>query len=143
MHRLQLIPVILGVLLATAAGAEDFDGSRRMDCTALKGHDCLADMNQCSRLKPEGDSQPVLSVDVAAKQVKSPFRTALLPIGNVANNRENLVLQGTDLQFAWSAMIHRTTGVMTISIADRKGAYVIFAQCALATPPAPTPTTPE
>ena len=83
----------------------------------------------------------MLGVDVANKQVKSPYRTALLPITNVTNNKENLVLQGTDLQFAWSALIHRTTGAMTISIADRKGAYVIFAQCKLSAPA--TPATPQ
>jgi hypothetical protein len=80
----------------------------------------------------------VLGIDVANKQVRSPCRTALLSILHTTSNRESLVLQGADLQFAWSALIHRTTGAMTISIADRKGAYVIFGQCKLA-PAEPPP----
>ena len=132
MRRFHLLPVLFGLMLATAAAAEDFDGSKPMECTALKGHDCLADKNQCSKLKPEGDKAPVLKIDVAAKQVRSPYRTDLLPIGNVTSNEESLVLQGTNLQFAWSALINRATGAMTLAIGDRKGAYVIFGQCKLA-----------
>ena len=53
MRGFHLISLLL-VLLTSVAAAEDFDGSAPMECTALKGHDCLADKNQCSRLKPEG-----------------------------------------------------------------------------------------
>ena len=49
-------------------------------------------------LKPKGDENPVLGIDVANKQVKSPYRTALLPIRR-RQEQEHLVLQGTDLQF--------------------------------------------
>jgi len=42
------------------------------------------------------------------------------------------VLQGADLQFAWSALINKKSGAMTISIADRKGAYIVFGQCKVA-----------
>ena len=128
MRGFQLTSIILAFLLAAAAGAEDLDGSKPMECLATKGHDCPADKNQCTRLKPEGDKKPVLGIDVGAKTVKTPYRTSLLPIMNVQNNEESLVLQGTNLQFAWSALIKRKTGEMTVSIADRKGVYVIFGQ---------------
>ena len=49
----QLTSLLL-VFLASVAAAEDFDGSLPMECTAQKGHDCLPEKNQCSRLKPEG-----------------------------------------------------------------------------------------
>jgi len=61
--------------------------------------------------------------------VRSPFRAAPLQVLQLANNGEAIVLQGMDLQFAWSALIKRTTGAFTISIADREGAYVAFGKC--------------
>ena len=126
--------------IATVAVAEEFDGSVPMDCTALKGHDCLPTENKCNRLKPESDVAPVFGIDVAKKEVRSPFRTSVLPIQHVTQNKDSVVLQGTDLQFAWSAVIHRTKGTMTITVADRKGAYVVFGQCKVAgTSPASAP----
>ena len=95
---------------ATALAAEPFDGSKPMECTALSGHDCLPDQKQCSPLKPESGKHPVLGIDVQAKSVRSPFRNALLPIEHTGNNQESLVLQGSDLQFAWSAIVHRSKG---------------------------------
>ena len=118
--------------IATVAAAEDFDGSVPLACTAEKGHDCLPTENKCNRLKPESDVAPVFGIDVAKKEVQSPFRTSVLPIQTVTQNKDSVVLQGTDLQFAWSAVIHRTKGTMTITVADRKGAYIVFGQCKVA-----------
>jgi hypothetical protein len=44
-------------------------------------------------------------------------------------NAEQLQLQGTAEKFAWSAVVNRQTGKVTITIADRVGAYVLFGQC--------------
>jgi len=125
--------IALALSVGTAA-AEQFDGSVPMACKPLKGHDCLPTQDNCSPLKPESDKDKnaELVIDVAKKQVKSPFRTSLLPIQHTTQNRESLVLQGADLQFAWSTVINRTTGAMTLTIADRKGAYIVFGQCRLA-----------
>ena len=61
-----------------------------------------------------------------------PYRTDLLPIANSASNHEQLQFQGTSAKFAWSAIVNRNTGKVTITIADRVGAYVIFGQCKIA-----------
>ncbi len=132
MRALRLFVLTLAMSMTTAALAETFDGSVPLECTATGGHDCLPGKEQCEPLRPEGGQKPVLGVDVANKTIRSPYRTALLPIHHTTNNRESLVLQGTDLQFAWSALINRTSGAMTIAIGDRKGAYVVFAQCTAA-----------
>jgi hypothetical protein len=71
-------------------------------------------------------------IDFAKKEVRSPFRTAVLKVAHTTTNSESLVLQGADLLFAWSAVINKTTGALTVSIADRKGAYVVFGQCKVA-----------
>lgn len=128
MRVLRHVSLALTVLLTTVAFAEEFDGSVPLECTATKGHDCLPDKNQCTRLKPENKVAPVFGVDFANKTVRSPFRTALLPIATTQTTDHALIMQGAE-KIAWSALIVRKTGVMTISVADRSGAYVVFAQC--------------
>ena len=63
--------------------------------------------------------------------LKTPYRNDTLPIQAFSFNTKSLVMQGTSLEFVWSATIHRTTGRLTMAIVDREGAYVIFGQCAL------------
>jgi hypothetical protein len=52
-----------------------------------------------------------------------------LPIQNSATNDEQLILQGTDSKYAWSAIVNRQGGGLTIAIAARNGAYVFFGKC--------------
>lgn len=138
MRVLRHVSLVLALSLATAAVAEEFDGSVPLSCEATKGHDCLPEKNQCSRLKPEGDAAPVFGIDFTNKTVRSPFRTALLPVTTTLSTDHALILQGAE-KVAWSALINRKTGVMTISVADRNGAYVVFAQCKAATAAAAPP----
>lgn len=121
----------VGLVFSGLAAAADFDGSAPLACLGLAGHDCTPDKAQCGKLKGDPNVKPELRVDVAAKTVKSPYRTDLLPIGNTVVNDEQLQLQGTSEKFAWSAIVNRKTGKITLTIADRTGAYVIFGQCKL------------
>jgi hypothetical protein len=121
--------------LATAALAEDFDGSRTMVCAPMQGHDCLPTEKSCKALEPRMEKTGDFGFDIANKQVWSPYRTKNLPIEHVSTNAESLVLQGTTLQLVWSGTIHRKTGRMTVVVADREGAYVVFGQCKLGTIP--------
>jgi hypothetical protein len=121
------------LVMSSGAIAEDFNGSKPMSCAALQGRDCVPTEAACKDLKPEAGKDLNLLIDVAKKQVRTPYRYELLPITTTANNAKSLILQGTSLEYAWNATIHRTTGRLTVVIADREGAYVIFGQCKLAT----------
>jgi len=136
MRVLRSASIVLALSLSTVAVAAEFDGTVPLDCTVTKGHDCLPDQKQCSPLKPEGDQPPVFGIDFAKKQIRSPFRTSLLEVLYTTTNKDSLVLQGADLQFAYSALIHKTTGVIRVAVADRKGVYVAFGQCKVAAAPA-------
>jgi len=118
----------LGVMISTAAGAADLDGSIALSCTGVSGYSCDPG-RACSEVKPESKTAPVVLIDPPNKTVKTPYRTDLLPIANSATNNEQLQFQGTSAKFAWSAIVNRNTGKVTITIADRLGAYVIFGQC--------------
>lgn len=123
-----------GLTFAGLAYAETFDGTRPLVCTADRGHDCVPTSDSCSPLKTEADKPKVFQVDFAKKEVHSPFRTDLLKVQHTTVNREQLIMQGSDYLFAWSAMIKKKDGAFTISIADREGAYVVFGSCKLANP---------
>jgi hypothetical protein len=119
----------LALVFSTTIRAATFDGTAPLECTAERGHDCLIGGTQCRPLKPDTSVKPVFGIDFAARVVRSPFRTSLLKMSNLTENKESLVLQGADLQFAWSALIKKDSGALTVSVSDREGAYVVFGQC--------------
>jgi hypothetical protein len=126
----------ISALASTAAlAAEEFNGSRPMDCETTAGHDCLPTESSCKPLKPEAGKPLKLHVDVANMSLKTPYRNDTLPIQSFGFNKASLVMQGTSLELVWSATIHRTTGRLTAAITDREGAYVVFGQCKLAAQP--------
>ncbi len=133
MNATRCVLLVLASTLVAAAKPAELDGSVPLNCTAQRGHDCLPSEGRCQELRPQLDVTPVFGIDFVKKQVRSPYRTTLLHISHQTTTPESLVLQGTDLLFAWSAVIHRKTGALTVSIADRTGAYVVFGQCAVAT----------
>jgi hypothetical protein len=132
MRALQSVSIVLAFSMGAAAGAADFDGSVPLTCRAEKGHDCLPTEATCKILKPETNIDPVYAVDFAKKEIRSPFRAALLKVTNTTTNKDSIVLQGADLTAAWSALIDRKTGALTVALGDSAGAYVVFGQCKVA-----------
>jgi hypothetical protein len=130
MHKPWLTSIAL-LSATTAIAAENFDGSRPMVCLPSLGHDCLPNEKACKPLQPEPGKDLRMHFDVARKSVRTPYRNETLPIQSLGANSKSLVMQGTTLQLVWSATIHRSTGRLTVAIADREGAYVIFGQCTL------------
>ena len=130
--------LVLALSFAGAAAAGDFDGAVPLTCKVDKAHDCLPTQSNCSQLKPETNIEPVYGIDFARKEVRSPFRTAVLKILHTAQNDDSVVVQGADLRIAWSAMIDRKTGDLTVALGDSKGAYVAFGKCKVATKKAAT-----
>ena len=128
MKNIRRLILGLGLAFSAAAGAADIDGTTPLKCTGLEGYSCESG-KACSKVKPESNTAPVVVIDPANKTVKTPYRTDLLPIANSAVNNEQLQLQGTSEKFAWSTIINRKTGKLTVTIADRVGAYVIFGEC--------------
>lgn len=129
MRTSRLVSATLASLLAGTALAGPFDGSEPLECLVDNGYDCLPGKESCGPLQPVTKKEPLFHVDFANKQVRSPFRTQLLKVAHTTTNPEGLVLQGADLSFAWSALIHKQTGVIKVAVADREGAYVVFGKC--------------
>ena len=117
----------IGMAFCTIATAADFDGSAPLTCTPSAAHDCTPDKAQCAPTKPT--TRGPIGIDFANKTVRSPYRTALLPIRTTSMNVEQLIMQGSQERFAWSAVVNRHTGALIIAIADREGSYIIFGEC--------------
>jgi hypothetical protein len=133
MRALRSVPLVLALSFAGAAAAGDFDGAVPLTCKVDQGHDCLPTQSACSRLKPDTDIEPIFGIDFARKEIRSPFRTALLQIVNTHTNDDSIVMQGADLRLAWSVLVDRKTGDLTVAVGDSKGAYVAFGKCKVAT----------
>ena len=127
----RLFVLGLALVFSAVAGAAELDGATPLKCTGVEGYTCEAG-KACSKVKPESSTPPVVTIDPSNKTVKTPYRTDLLPIVNSATNNEQLQFQGTSEKFAWSTVINRKTGKLTLTIADRMGAYVIFGECKVA-----------
>ena len=136
MHALHPVCVVLALSFSTLAVAQQLDGSVPLSCRVTSGFDCLPGLASCGPIKRETDIEPVYGIDIANMQVRSPFRTALLTIAHSTMSDTAIVLQGAESKTAWSALIKRATGEMTITLADTKGAYVAFGQCKIAGAPA-------
>jgi hypothetical protein len=130
MNKFCLLSIAL-LSAATAGAAEPYNGSEPMDCKPLAGHDCLPTESACKPLKAQQGKDLTMHVDVQKMTLKTPYRNDTLPIQSFSFNTKSLVMQGTSLEFVWSATIHRTTGRLTMAIVDREGSYIIFGQCAL------------
>jgi hypothetical protein len=118
--------------LTNAAIAQELDVKAPLECSVEQGYDCLPAQSQCTSLQSKPDGAPVFKIDFTKQEIRSPFRTDVLRVSHTTTNKESFILQGTDLLFAFSALINKATGALTVSIADRKGAYVVFGQCKVA-----------
>ena len=133
----KLCLLTIGVLASAAAlGAEPFNGTQPMDCEPSAGHDCLPTEKACKPLQPEPGKKLNVHIDVEKMSMTTPYRNEAVPIQSFSFNAKSLVLQGQASELVWSATVHRTTGKLTMVIADREGAYIVFGQCKVAAAPA-------
>jgi hypothetical protein len=131
MNLTRKVILAIGLACPAVVVAAEIDGTAALTCTPSAGYDCTP-AKSCRKIKQETKGVGVARIDFANKVVKTPYRADLLPIQNSSKNNEQLVMQGTDLKFAWSAIVNRQSGALTITVADREGAYLIFGQCKVA-----------
>ena len=127
MSRFTLIAGAALALASGAAGAADFDGSKKLICAPVDVHECV-EGSRCRSFTPRTAGAPeFLRVDVGAKQISGPKRTT--QIANVVKGDQQILLTGTELDWGWTLAIDSTDGAMTLTLADRDGAYVLFGSC--------------
>lgn len=123
---LATVAFVLSAICIPAQGAE-FDGSRLLICANVEAADC-APGESCSRQRPDDLGAPAfIRIDFNRKTIVGPKRTTEITL--IEKSDRQLLLQGTELGYAWSIALDTGTGKITATLADRMGAIVLFGSC--------------
>lgn len=114
-------------LLATAALAADFDGSKALICAPVSAMDCMRGDDCVTGLPEEVGAPAFMRLDFAKKAVIGPKRTSDILL--MEKSESQLLLQGREGDFGWTIVIESQNGELTVTLANRKGAFVLFGAC--------------
>jgi hypothetical protein len=116
----------LAAVAIPVLGAE-FDGSRLLMCANVEAADC-APGQTCVRLRPDDIGAPAfIRIDFNRKVIVGPKRTT--DITSIEKADRQLLLQGTELGYAWSIALDTGSGKLAATLADREGVFVLFGNC--------------
>jgi len=105
----------------------DFDGSKPLLCATIDVHFC--DVGEvCYRTLPALLGAPqFMHINFAKKAIIGPHRTA--EIRFMEPSEGQLLLQGTELGYAWSVALDTKTGAMSTTLVNREDVFVLFGTC--------------
>jgi len=127
MKRFIRIASLTACLPLGAAIAGDFDGSKVLICAPVEAMDCVGGQ-ACGKGRPADIGAPAFfRVDVAKKEIAGPKRTTQVKFMEKGENQ--LLLQGTELGYAWTFALNSDNGTMAVTFVDREGAAVLFGSC--------------
>ncbi|MFO1206946.1 MAG: hypothetical protein U1E63_14710 [Burkholderiales bacterium] len=128
MHSmLRVLCATLAVAVASPVFAGDFDGSKRLICAPVQAMDCALG-EDCLKALPEEVGAPAfMRIDFEKKTVSGPQRTS--PMQFLEKSEKQLLLQGTELGYAWTIALDQVSGKMMVTLVDRDGAFVLFGSC--------------
>lgn len=129
--RILACLIILGVLpLSFPAWADDsYDGTKPLLCASIEAIVCESG-EPCEKGLPENIGAPqFLRIDFSKKEIVGPKRTTEIRL--MEKNDEQILLQGHELNMGWALALDRATGKMTVTLANRESAFVIFGACTL------------
>jgi len=107
--------------------AADFDGSKLLICANTEGADC-GPGQACTKRRPDDLGAPAfMRIDFANNSIIGPKRTT--PIASVEKSANQLLLQGTELGYAWTVALDTVNGNLAATLVDRDGAIVLFGAC--------------
>jgi hypothetical protein len=82
----------------------------------------------CERALPADLGAPrFLSIDFAKKIITGPERTTAILFMNKGESQ--ILMQGAELGYAWSAALDTRDGSMTVTLINRDDALVLFGDC--------------
>lgn len=114
--------------------ANDFDGSKPLTCAAIFSSECNAGNQECINGAPWMINFPVfMHVDFKEKQVTTtkqheiPRNSSIRYVGKLDDG--STAIQGVDSNYAWSMLVAKETGSMTLSISGEDTGYLVFGAC--------------
>jgi len=125
-RAINAVAAILAWTAVTGA-ASDFDGSKLLVCANMEASYCSSG-HGCDTGRPSDIGAPdFIRIDVANNRIIGPQRTT--PIVSVEKGDEQLLLQGTELGYAWSLALDTVEGTIAATLVDRDGAVVLLGAC--------------
>jgi hypothetical protein len=122
-----LVACLPACLSFCAALAQDFDGSKPLICAPQEAVN-LVNGEDYVRGRPADLGVPAfMRVDIAKKTIAGPKRTT--QIRYIEKGEKQLLLQGTEMDFAWTLALDQDAGTMVGTLVDRLGAVVLFGAC--------------
>ena len=105
----------------------DFDGSKPLLCATIDAHFC--DVGEvCYRTLPAILGAPqFMRINFAKKTIVGPNRSTEIRFMEPSNGQ--LLLQGTELGYAWSVALDTQTGAMSTTLVNHEDVFVLFAAC--------------
>lgn len=109
-----------------AQGA-DFDGSKLLICANMEAADCNPGQT-CAKARPEDLGAPAfIRIDFANKAIVGAKRTT--PIVGMSTEANQILLQGTELGYAWSIVLNTGSGALAATLVDHDSVIVLFGAC--------------
>ena len=114
-------------MLATTAAASDFDGSLPLICAPVTTMDCVRG-DHCLTGLPEDVGAPAfMRMDFVKRTVTGPKATSPILLMDKTDNQ--ILMQGREAGYGWAIALDTLSGEMTVTLAERNGAFVLFGSC--------------
>ena len=132
-RRVAILSMALTIVLAASpALADDLTGSHTLLCTTVQTTVCF-DEGECITGPPWRWNIPqFIIVDLEQKQLRTTEASGenrTTPIKNMERSDGQIVLQGVELQRAFSFVIHESSGEASIAVALDGVAIAAFGAC--------------
>jgi hypothetical protein len=114
-------------VLAGAASAQDFDGTKRLLCATTEARDCVSGLPCHHGLAEDVGAPQFLRIDFEKRSIAGDRRTT--PIAAFDSDADRLLLQGVELGYGWSIAIDRKTGRFSGSMTNADGVFVLLGAC--------------
>ena len=117
----------LAATVASSALGGDFDGSKRLICAPVQAMDCAVEESCVKGLPNEIGAPAFMRIDFDKKTVSGERHAS--PVRFMEKTDKQVVLQGTELGYAWTIAVDQSTGKMVATLVDREGAFVLSGSC--------------
>ena len=107
--------------------AGEFDGSLPLICATVEARDCVSGAECFGGTPDEVGAPAFVRIDFEGKMIAGPRRTT--PILLMEQGDHQLLLQGTEIGYAWAFALDQTSGRFSASLTNLEGAFLLFGSC--------------
>ena len=130
----MVVAVAFGLgLIPLSAIAAGINANQQLLCSTIEAVECGAGEDDCFIGPATGVNMPhFVRIDIKNKEMKElrvdgvGRRTV---IENIKDKEGELILQGADGDYAWSAGVQKATGKLVLTAAGDQVGFIIFGAC--------------